>query len=129
MLRDGTFYEGKRVITYANILKHEVFPLAEILSNGVVLVDYINRLRRRGMAMTEAVLTGAEHRLRPVLITATTTIGGLVPLMLANDIGSNVQRPLATVVVGGLITSTILTLVVLPAMYSWLGGEVEDVEV
>lgn len=97
-----------------------VFGVAVL--NGNVLVEYINDLRRRGMEMGEAVVTGGEHRLRPVLMTATTTIGGLIPLLLADDIGSNVQRPLAAVVIGGLVTSTVLTLLVLPAMYSWFGG-------
>jgi cobalt-zinc-cadmium resistance protein CzcA len=68
----------------------------------------------------DAVTTGAEHRLRPVLMTAMTTIGGLSPLLWADDIGSNVQRPLAAVVVGGLVTSTLLTLVVLPSVYRWV---------
>ena len=100
-----------------------VFGVAVL--NGNVLVEYINQLRDRGMEMFEAVVTGGEHRLRPVLMTATTTIGGLVPLLLADDIGSNVQRPLAAVVVGGLVTSTLLTLLVLPAMYSWFGGSAD----
>ena len=103
-----------------------VFGVAVL--NGNVLVEYINQLRERGMGMFEAVVTGAEHRLRPVLMTATTTIGGLIPLLLADDIGANVQRPLAAVVVGGLVTSTFLTLLVLPAMYSWFGGEKKEVE-
>ncbi|MFQ5990059.1 MAG: efflux RND transporter permease subunit [Candidatus Methylomirabilales bacterium] len=94
-----------------------VFGVAVL--NGVVLVTYINQLRDRGIETTEAVLTGAEHRLRPVLMTASVAILGLVPLLLANDIGSNVQRPLAAVVVGGLVTSTLLTLVVLPSIYRW----------
>jgi cobalt-zinc-cadmium resistance protein CzcA len=98
-----------------------VFGVAVL--NGNVLVEYINQLRSRGMEMTEAVVTGAEHRMRPVLMTATTTIGGLIPLLVVDDIGSNVQKPLAAVVVGGLVTSTLLTLLVLPAMYSWFGGE------
>jgi len=103
-----------------------VFGVAVL--NGVVMVDYINQLRRRGMDIREAVRTGAEHRLRPVLMTASVAILGLVPLLLADDIGSNVQRPLAAVVVGGLITSTLLTLVVLPVVYALLGGEMEEVE-
>ncbi|MGM0558137.1 MAG: efflux RND transporter permease subunit [Myxococcota bacterium] len=97
-----------------------VFGVAVL--NGNVLVEHINQLRNAGMSVVDAVVTGGEHRLRPVLMTATTTIGGLVPLLLAEDIGSNVQRPLAAVVIGGLVTSTILTLIVLPAMYSWFGS-------
>jgi cobalt-zinc-cadmium resistance protein CzcA len=100
-----------------------VFGIAVL--NGNVLVDYTNQLRQKGMALKEAVVTGAMHRLRPVLMTALTTILGLIPLLMANDIGSNVQRPLAMVVVGGLFTSTALTLVVLPAMYRWIIGRLE----
>lgn len=95
-----------------------VFGVAVL--NGNVLVEYINQLRERGHDLVEAVQKGAEHRLRPVLMTATTTIGGLTPLLWADDIGSNVQRPLAAVVIGGLVTSTILTLVVIPAVYRWV---------
>ncbi len=105
-----------------------VFGVAVL--NGVVMVDYFNQLRRRGLEIREAVCIGAEHRLRPVLMTASVAILGLVPLLLADDIGSNVQRPLAAVVVGGLLTSTLLTLVVLPVIYVLLSGgtakEVED---
>ena len=94
-----------------------VFGVAVL--NGVVLVSYINQLRDQGMSTDDAVRTGAEHRLRPVLMTASVAILGLIPLLLANGIGANVQRPLAAVVVGGLITSTLLTLLVLPAVYKW----------
>ena len=94
-----------------------VFGVA--VQNGVVLVAYINQLREQGMAMDAAVRTGAEHRLRPVLMTALTAILGLIPLLLADGIGSNVQRPLAAVVIGGLVTSTLLTLLVLPSVYRW----------
>lgn len=105
-----------------------VFGVAVL--NGVVLVSYINQLRERGMARLEAVRRGAELRLRPVLMTATVAILGLIPLMLSNDIGSEVQRPLAAVVVGGLLTSTLLTLIVLPAVYPWFVEEIgEKVEV
>lgn len=103
-----------------------VFGVAVL--NGVVMVDYINELRERGMEMMEAVKTGAEHRLRPVLMTATVAILGLIPLLLANDIGSNVQRPLAAVVVGGLFTSTLLTLIVLPSIYRWFAETKTQVE-
>ena len=103
-----------------------VFGVAVL--NGVVLVSYINQLRERGLETKEAVLRGAELRLRPVLMTASVAILGLVPLLLANDIGSNVQRPLAAVVVGGLLTSTALTLVVLPSVYRWFAEPMEEVE-
>lgn len=104
-----------------------VFGVAVL--NGVVLVSYINQLRQHGMDLTEAVKVGAQRRLRPVLMTAAVAILGLVPLLLADDIGSNVQRPLATVVVGGLVTSTLLTLLVLPTIYRWFAAPIERVEV
>mgnify|MGYP001965716515 CR=1 FL=1 len=94
-----------------------VFGVA--VQNGVVMVSYINQLRQQGTAMADAVRIGAEHRLRPVLMTALTAVLGLIPLLLADGIGSNVQRPLAAVVIGGLMTSTLLTLIVLPSVYRW----------
>lgn len=94
-----------------------VFGVAVL--NGVVLVRYINDLCEEGRSIEQAVHEGAELRLRPVLMTASVAILGLVPLLLATGIGANVQRPLAAVVVGGLITSTLLTLLVLPAVYPW----------
>ncbi len=87
--------------------------------NGLVLVSYINQLRREGLPLEEALVKGCERRLRPVLMTASLAILGLIPLLLAAGIGSEVQRPLAAVVIGGLITSTLLTLVVLPSVYGW----------
>jgi cobalt-zinc-cadmium resistance protein CzcA len=85
--------------------------------NGVVLVAYFNQLRVRGMPMTELVVEGARRRLRPVLMTASIAAFGLVPLLFATGPGSEIQRPLAIVVIGGLITATILTLVILPILY------------
>ena len=104
-----------------------VFGVAVL--NGVVLVSYINQLREAGMTQEEAVAVGAERRLRPVLMTASVAILGLLPLLLADGIGSNVQRPLAAVVVGGLVTSTLLTLVVLPSVYRWFAIPRREVEV
>ncbi|MBD3617672.1 MAG: efflux RND transporter permease subunit [Gracilimonas sp.] len=103
-----------------------IFGIAVL--NGVVLVSYINQLREEGLETHKAVVEAALLRLRPVLMTALTTGLGLIPLLLANDIGSNVQRPLAAVVVGGLVTSTLLTLVVLPTIYKWFAEPVEHVE-
>jgi cobalt-zinc-cadmium resistance protein CzcA len=85
--------------------------------NGVVLVSYINQLRQEGLPLEEAVRQGCERRLRPVLMTATVAILGLIPLLFATGPGSEVQRPLAVVVVSGLFTSTLLTLIVLPVLY------------
>jgi cobalt-zinc-cadmium resistance protein CzcA len=87
--------------------------------NGVVLVSYIRSLRNEGMSQTEAVLQGCKQRFRPVLMTATVAMLGLIPMLFSTGPGSEVQRPLAIVVIGGLITSTLLTLVVLPTLYKW----------
>jgi cobalt-zinc-cadmium resistance protein CzcA len=89
------------------------------LGNGMVLVTYMNQLIREGMSVDQASIQGAFLRLRPVLMTALTTALGLFPLLFSRGIGSEVQRPLATVVVGGLVTSTLLTLLVIPAIYKW----------
>lgn len=89
------------------------------LENGMVLVTYLNQLVAEGRSVDEASLEGAAVRVRPVLMTAATTALGLIPLLLATGTGSEVQRPLATVVIGGLVTSTALTLLVLPALYRW----------
>jgi cobalt-zinc-cadmium resistance protein CzcA len=94
--------------------------------NGVVMVSYFNQLRREGMPLEEAIIRGAELRLRPVLMTALVASLGLVPMLLATGPGSEIQKPLATVVIGGLISSTILTLVVLPTLYGWF--EKKEVE-
>jgi cobalt-zinc-cadmium resistance protein CzcA len=85
--------------------------------NGVVLVTHIRKLRDDGMALAQAVVEGATHRFRPVMMTATVAMLGLIPFLFADGPGSEVQRPLAIVVIGGLITSTLLTLVVLPTLY------------
>ncbi|MEZ5398631.1 MAG: CusA/CzcA family heavy metal efflux RND transporter [Bryobacteraceae bacterium] len=87
--------------------------------NGIVLVSAINRLREGGQEMAEAVVEGAGTRLRPVLMTALVASLGFVPMALATSTGAEVQRPLASVVIGGLATSTLLTLFVLPAVYPW----------
>jgi cobalt-zinc-cadmium resistance protein CzcA len=91
--------------------------------NGLVLVSYFNDLLQQGLALDDAVVEGARRRLRPVLMTASITALGLVPLLLASGPGSEIQRPLAIVVVGGLITSTLLTLLLLPILYRRFGIE------
>lgn len=88
--------------------------------NGVVLVTYINQLRDEGKDLDEAVREGSETRLRPVLMTALVASVGFIPMALSTSPGSEVQRPLASVVIGGLFTSTLLTLIVLPIVYKWL---------
>ncbi|MGB5291734.1 MAG: CusA/CzcA family heavy metal efflux RND transporter [Lysobacterales bacterium] len=85
--------------------------------NGVVMVSYFNQLRNRGLAIDEVVRLGSERRLRPVLMTASIAALGLMPLLFMTGPGSEIQRPLAVVVIGGLITSTALTLFILPVLY------------
>ena len=87
--------------------------------NGVVMVSYINELREEGKSVLDAARIGAETRLRPVLMTALVASLGFIPMALATSAGAEVQRPLATVVIGGLITSTLLTLLILPMLYAW----------
>jgi cobalt-zinc-cadmium resistance protein CzcA len=97
--------------------------------NGIVLLSYITQLQEEGRPLDEAIVQGCLNRLRPVLMTATITIFSLTPLLFAQGPGSEVQRPLAVVVVGGLITSTVLTLLLLPALYGWLGVKKDKVEI
>jgi cobalt-zinc-cadmium resistance protein CzcA len=91
--------------------------------NGVVLVSYIHQMRGRGMEPSEAAFHGAEIRLRPVLMTALVASLGFLPMALSTGAGAEVQRPLATVVIGGLVTSTLLTLLVMPAIYKWFAQD------
>ncbi len=90
--------------------------------NGVVMVNHFNELREQGRHLQEATLEGARNRLRPVLMTALLTVLGLVPLLMATGPGSEIQKPLAIVVVGGVFTSTALTLILLPVFYVWIEG-------
>ncbi len=85
--------------------------------NGVVMVSYFNQLRATGMDLAQVVIIGSTRRLRPVLMTATTAAFGLMPLLIATGPGSEIQRPLAIVVIGGLVSSTFLTLILLPILY------------
>jgi heavy metal efflux system protein len=85
--------------------------------NGLVMISYINQLRREGLPLEDAILQGSLTRLRPVLTTALVASLGFVPMALSHGTGAEVQKPLATVVIGGLVTSTVLTLLVLPALY------------
>lgn len=94
--------------------------------NGLVLVAYFRQLRADGMPMAQAVRTGAERRLRPVMMTASITGFGLVPLLFATGPGSEIQRPLAIVVIGGLVTSTLLTLVLLPILFERFGERQQE---
>ena len=90
--------------------------------NGIMLISFINQLREEGRSLREAVMEGSLTRLRPKLMTALVASLGFVPMALSHGAGAEVQRPLATVVIGGIITSTFLTLVLLPTLYEWLEG-------
>ena len=100
-----------------------VFGVAML--NGIVLVSFLNELRDKGLSVREAVVQGTTLRLRPVLMTASVAVLGLVPMLISTGVGAETQRPLATVVVGGLITSTLLTLLLLPVLYEWLENRAE----
>ena len=113
----GLWISGQYLSVPASVGFIALFGVAVL--NGIVLVSYINKLREEGMDAEEAVITGCEKRLRPVLMTAMVAILGLVPLLFATGPGSEIQKPLATVVIGGLTTSTLLTLIVLPTLYRW----------
>jgi cobalt-zinc-cadmium resistance protein CzcA len=91
--------------------------------NGLVMITYFNQLRQDGSLVREAVRTGALSRLRPVLMTALVAALGFIPMAVANGAGAEVQRPLATVVIGGILSSTFLTLILLPVLYAWMESD------
>jgi cobalt-zinc-cadmium resistance protein CzcA len=111
----GLFVSGEYLSVPASVGFIALWGIAVL--NGVVLVSYIRKLREEGMGQLEAIVEGAKMRFRPVMMTATVAALGLVPFLFATGPGSEVQRPLAVVVIGGLITSTLLTLVVVPTLY------------
>ncbi len=113
----GLWVSGQYLSVPASVGFIALFGVAVL--NGIVLVSYINKLREDGVPLEDAIITGCEKRLRPVLMTALVAILGLIPLLFATGPGSEIQKPLATVVVGGLTTSTLLTLIVLPTLYKW----------
>ncbi|WP_417282722.1 efflux RND transporter permease subunit [Comamonas sp.] len=113
----GLFVTGEYLSVPASVGFIALWGIAVL--NGVVLVTSIRRLREDGMAVAAAVREGCVQRFRPVMMTATVALLGLVPFLFATGPGSEVQRPLAIVVIGGLISSTLLTLVVLPTLYRW----------
>ena len=96
--------------------------------NGLVMITSINKLRSEGKVVEDAVYIGATSRLRPVLMTALVASLGFIPMALATGTGSEVQKPIATVVIGGLITATFLTLVVLPILYRMFENDSEEKE-
>jgi cobalt-zinc-cadmium resistance protein CzcA len=116
------FFSGQYLSVPGSIGFIALFGVAVL--NGVVMVSAINQRLRSGLAPEEAVFVGAFSRFRPVLMTASIAALGLIPMLLSSGVGSEVQRPLATVVVGGLFSSTLLTLFVLPSLYSVFSGGV-----
>jgi cobalt-zinc-cadmium resistance protein CzcA len=119
----GMFVTGEYLSVPASVGFIALWGIAVL--NGVVLVSYIRDLRGRGMSVADAVIEGAKLRFRPVMMTATVAALALIPFLFATGPGSEVQRPLAIVVINGLVSSTLLTLVMLPAIYRWF----DDVEV
>jgi len=120
----GLWLTGQNLSVPASVGFIALFGIA--LGNGMVLVTYLNQLLLDGVPVVEASIKGACLRVRPVLMTAMTTALGLIPLLFSSGVGSEVQRPLATVVIGGLATSTVLTLLVIPALYRWFAINPED---
>ena len=134
----GLFTTGQYLSVPSAIGFIAVFGVAML--NGIVMVTFLNDQRKHGLSIRDAVRQGAAMRLRPVLMTASVAILGLVPMLISSGVGAETQRPLATVVVGGLITSTLLTLLLLPLIYEWSelraeaklrarGGDDSDVDV
>jgi cobalt-zinc-cadmium resistance protein CzcA len=120
----GLFLTGEYLSVPASVGFIALWGIAVL--NGVVLVTCIRRLRQDGQSVATAVREGCLLRFRPVMMTATVALLGLVPFLFATGPGSEVQRPLAVVVIGGLITSTLLTLVVVPALYRWFDDEPQE---
>lgn len=113
----GLFVSGEYLSVPASVGFIALWGIAVL--NGVVLVSYIRGLRDSGLDLDAAIIQGATQRFRPVMMTATIAMLGLVPFLFSSGPGSEVQRPLAVVVIGGLITSTLLTLVMVPTLYRW----------
>ena len=114
----GLYITGQYLSVPSAIGFIAVFGVAML--NGIVLISFLNELQEKGLSVHNAVRKGAELRLRPVMMTASVAILGLIPMLLSSGVGAETQRPLATVVVGGLITSTLLTLILLPVIYEWM---------
>jgi heavy metal efflux system protein len=120
------FLSGQYLSVPASVGFVVLFGVAVL--NGLVLVSRISQLRDEGLGLAEAIRKGSLDRLRPVLMTASISIFSLIPMLLAGGAGSEIQKPLATVVVGGLVTSTLLTLLIIPSVYSWFEKRKVDAE-
>ena len=121
------FISGQYLSVPASVGFVVLFGVAVL--NGLVLVSRISQLRDEGLDVQEAIRKGTLDRLRPVLMTASIAIFSLIPMLLAGGTGSEIQKPLATVVVGGLVTSTLLTLLIIPAVYSWFENKKVEEEI
>src|SRR3546814_581233 len=119
----GRFVAGCDLVVPSLSVLLAVFGVAML--SGIVLIGFLNELRDKGRSVRGAVIQGTALRLRPVLMTASVASLGLVPMLLSSGVGAETQRPLATVVVGGLITSTLLTLFLLPVLYEWMENREE----
>ena len=117
----GLFLSGEYLSVPASVGFIALWGIAVL--NGVVLVSYIRKLREDGFSQEDAIRKGARLRFRPVMMTATVAALGLLPFLFATGPGSEIQRPLAIVVIGGLISSTLLTLILLPVAYSLFEGK------
>ena len=122
----GLFVMGEYLSVPASVGFIALLGIA--VQNGMVLVTYFNDLKDRGLKVNDAVQEGSLLRLRPVLMTTITTALGLLPLVITTGTGSEVQRPLAIVVIGGLISSTLLTLIVIPTLYEWITAKSQRLE-
>ncbi len=120
------FLSGQYLSVPASVGFVVLFGVAVL--NGLVLVSRISQLREEGFELQEAIRKGSLDRLRPVLMTASISIFSLIPMLFAGGAGSEIQKPLATVVVGGLVTSTLLTLLIIPSVYSWFESRKADAE-
>jgi len=120
------FLSGQYLSVPASVGFVVLFGVAVL--NGLVLVSRISQLREEGFELQEAIRKGSLDRLRPVLMTASISIFSLIPMLFAGGAGSEIQKPLATVVVGGLVTSTLLTLLIIPAVYGWFEKRVAEEE-
>ena len=122
----GLFLTGEYLSVPASVGFIALWGIAVL--NGVVLVSYIRKLREGGLSQKDAIAQGAELRFRPVMMTASVAALGLVPFLFSSGPGSEIQRPLAIVVIGGLVTSTSLTLLLVPAIYAWFEGREDHPE-
>jgi cobalt-zinc-cadmium resistance protein CzcA len=122
----GLFITGEYLSVPASVGFIALWGIAVL--NGVVLVSYIRKLRIEGRSQSESIRHGTRLRFRPVMMTATVAALGLVPFLFARGPGSEIQRPLAIVVIGGLVSSTLLTLIIVPCLYALFEGKPQDIE-